>query len=382
VKIDNYSVAMNAQYYNVEFRETEASLSNITQNFTKEEPKEATKIELTLAQTQDVNRQLSQKLSKALLKNISNASQRLVGDRVELSSTYMESQSLNFSLSAFIQAEGKEIEVALDVSLSRSFVQKMSITMSLQGPLKDPLIISLDGTMPTLSSNSFSFDIDSDGKSDQISQLSSGNGFLVLDKNKNGIIDNGSELFGTKSGDGFTDLSKYDEDKNGWIDENDAIFDKLQIWQKTESEDKLIGLGEVGIGAIFLGNTETPFSLKSETNQLLGEIKKSSFVLFESGKAGVISQLDLAVENKTKESLSTVESIQKDISSLNLTKLYKSEDEGSVDTTDGKMQKIQAQIKALESDLRGAKESDKPGIQARIGVLFAQMMSLLEAELR
>ena len=382
MKIDNYSVAMNAQYYNVEFRETEASLSNITQNFTKEEPKEATKIELTLAQTQDVNRQLSQKLSKALLKNISNASQRLVGDRVELSSTYMESQSLNFSLSAFIQAEGKEIEVALDVSLSRSFVQKMSITMSLQGPLKDPLIISLDGTMPTLSSNSFSFDIDSDGKSDQISQLSSGNGFLVLDKNKNGIIDNGSELFGTKSGDGFTDLSKYDEDKNGWIDENDAIFDKLQIWQKTESEDKLIGLGEVGIGAIFLGNTETPFSLKSETNQLLGEIKKSSFVLFESGKAGVISQLDLAVENKTKESLSTVESIQKDISSLNLTKLYKSEDEGSVDTTDGKMQKIQAQIKALESDLRGAKESDKPGIQARIGVLFAQMMSLLEAELR
>ncbi len=39
-------------------------------------------------------------------------------------------------------------------------------------------------------------------------------------------INDGSELFGTSSGDGFKDLATYDEDENGWIDENDSIFSK------------------------------------------------------------------------------------------------------------------------------------------------------------
>lgn len=42
---------------------------------------------------------------------------------------------------------------------------------------------------------------------------------LSLDQNGNGEIDNGTELFGTKSGDGFADLARYDLDYNGWIDE-------------------------------------------------------------------------------------------------------------------------------------------------------------------
>jgi len=61
--------------------------------------------------------------------------------------------------------------------------------------LKDPLVLSFDGQMPTLSTKTFSFDIDSDGKSDQISQLNAGNGFLALDRNNNKKIDDGSELF-------------------------------------------------------------------------------------------------------------------------------------------------------------------------------------------
>ena len=379
MKIDNYSVAMNAQYYNLQLESTKASLSSENQNFTNEKSQDVSKVQLDETRTNRESLELSRELSKAVLKNVYNESQRLVGDRVEISSTYIEAQALNFSVAAFIQAEGKEIELTLDISLSRSFIQKTSITMQLNPQLQDPLVISLDGQMPTLSSKSFSFDIDSDGRSDQISQLSSGNGFLVLDKNNNGIIDNGNEFFGTKSGNGFADLSKYDEDKNGWIDENDAIFDKLQIWQKTDNEDKLIGLGEVGIGAIFLGNTATPFSLKSETNQLLGEIRKSGFILFENGKAGVISQVDLAVESKTKDGLTTVENMQKDINSRNLKEFYTDPEEKTGDI-DSKMQKLRAKIQSLEGDLRGAKDNDKPGIQARIGSLYAQMMALLETQ--
>ena len=54
--------------------------------------------------------------------------------------------------------------------------------------------------------------------------LGSGSGFLALDKNGNGKIDDGSELFGTKSGDGFADLAEYDSDGNGWIDEKGRVY--------------------------------------------------------------------------------------------------------------------------------------------------------------
>jgi len=68
----------------------------------------------------------------------------------------------------------------MDLFLSRSFVQILQISAELiNKSLKDPLIISLDGLMPSLSSNKFSFDIDSDGKRDQISLLKGGSGFLA-----------------------------------------------------------------------------------------------------------------------------------------------------------------------------------------------------------
>ena len=50
----------------------------------------------------------------------------------------------------------------------------------------------------------------------------------VFDRNGNGKADNGSELFGVASGNGFADLRRLDEDRNGWIDESDAAFDRLQ----------------------------------------------------------------------------------------------------------------------------------------------------------
>ena len=54
--------------------------------------------------------------------------------------------------------------------------------------------------------------------------------FLALDLNGDGRINNGSELFGALSGNGFADLAQYDSDANGWIDENDEIFQRLKVW--------------------------------------------------------------------------------------------------------------------------------------------------------
>ncbi len=379
MKIQNYAVAMSAQHYKLEFQQTQASLSTSTKDFTNDTTSHVDEIKLNQKPLNNSTDELTKELSKAIIKNIHSESQRIVGDSVEISTSYVEAQSLSYQVNAFIQADGKEIELSLDVNLASSFINKTSIEVSINSFLKDPLVISLDGTMPTLSSKTFSFDIDSDGINDQISLLNNGNSFLAFDKNKNGKVDDGSELFGTKSGDGFKDLSRYDDDENGWIDENDLIFDKLRIWQKTDTKDKLIGLGEVGIGAIFLGNTATPFSLKSNSNELLGEIRKSGFVLFENAKAGIASQIDLAV--KVKESVSYVEDMQKNLKKLNLDNLYTKKQDNSDDSEDDRMEKLQAKIKALEVKLRKADNADKPAIQAQIGALFAQMMALLETEL-
>ena len=124
-------------------------------------------------------------------------------------------------------------------------------------------------------------------------------GVVYEDLNGNGVVDGGSELFGTESGDGFGDLARFDSDGNGWIDENDPIFKGLRIWSKTEGEDRLIALGEAGIGAIYLGAARTDYTLRGESAAALGQLRQTGFFLKEDGDAGLIQQIDLAVEEST-----------------------------------------------------------------------------------
>lgn len=378
MRIDSYSVQISAQYYNLSLESTQASLKKDTQTFEKDNSLSVSDIKRD-SQKLDDNKELSVELSKAILQNINSESRKIINDRIEINTTSVEAQGLNFSISAKIMADAKEMDISFDLSLSRSFIQKTKMSVSLTAALlKDPLVISLDGKMPNLSSKKFSFDIDSDGKSDQISLLQRGNGFLALDKNNNGKIDDGSELFGTKSGDGFADLSKYDDDNNGWIDSNDKIFDKLRIWIKTDNKDELLGLGEVGIGAIFLGNTETPFSLKSNSNELLGEMRKSGMVLFESGRAGIISHIDMAVE--TKDSLNVFDAMKKNLSLENTTKIYANNQKSEFkngEEEDDMMTKLQKKIRILEAKLSNANGGEKVNIQTQINLLQTQMLSLL-----
>lgn len=379
MKVDNYAVSLNAQHFNVERNFTEAKLSRETENFHSSESSDIDKLEINSELVDNTYEELSQELSKAVLKNIALESRRSIRDTIEMSYTYEESQSLNFQVQAYIHSDSKEIELSLEVSLSRSFIQKTDISIENLKMLKDPLLLSFDGRMPSLSTKSFSFDIDSDGESEQISKPSVGSAFLAFDKNSNGVIDNGLELFGTQSGNGFADLKAYDDDKNGWIDENDAIFDKLRIWQKNDNGDRLIGLGQVGIGAIFLGSSETPFSLKSDSNELLGEMRKSGFFVYEDGQAGVMSQVDLIVSKETQDDLEKVEDLQKDFSYSNST--YKKESANSESFGDKQLEKLQKKLDALEAKLSSAKEEKREALQAQIAGVYAQMMAIVATKL-
>ena len=217
---------------------------------------------------------------------------------VTLEEIYTESQSLDVGMCGFIQTDSQQIQVDMNFSMSYSFVQKNQI---LKTQFYDPLVINFDGELPKLDDKCFSFDIDCDGDSEQLSLLKNGNGFLALDKNDNGKVDDGSELFGTQNGDGFADLRRYDSDKNGWLDENDPIFDRLRVWMKNGDKSELLALGEVGIGALYLGEAKGSFNLKNETNETLGKICSSGLYLNEDGTSGLLSQIDFARREPKEE---------------------------------------------------------------------------------
>lgn len=192
-------------------------------------------------------------------------------------------------------ADGREIEFGMDLKMERSYKETRSYEVTEAVTFKDPLIVNFDGTHAELSDNKFSFDLDADGEEELISYLINDGAMLALDKNKDGIINDGSELFGAQSGNGFADLAQYDEDGNGYIDEADAIFADLKLWTKTEDKDQLESLAERGVGAIYLGSTETPFDLKGEDNQQNGRVRASGFYLTEAGGVGNIQQIDMVV---------------------------------------------------------------------------------------
>ena len=211
--------------------------------------------------------------------------------------SFDEYEETNFSSVGTVKtSDGREINFNVDVSMSRNFSQYYRQEgLSIQA-MCDPLVINFDNSIAGLSDQKFYFDLDMDGEKEEISSLEKGNGFLALDRNADGIINDGTELFGAKNGDGFADLAQYDEDKNGWIDENDNIYDKLKIWIKnSDGEDILYSLKDKNVGAIYLGNQNTDYMIRSQsTGDLNGAIRKTGVFLYEDGTAGTLSHLDIA----------------------------------------------------------------------------------------
>lgn len=212
--------------------------------------------------------------------------------------TYEETETTSFSTQGKVMtSDGREISFQVDVGMSRSFYQEVyQKHVGLEPVMCDPLVINLDVGSAEVTDQKFYFDLDCDGKEDQISTLGAGSGFLALDLNGDGIINDGSELFGTSSGDGFYDLSKYDLDGNGWIDEADEVFDRLQIWvPSADGNGTCYKLKDKGVGAICLQNVSTDFTLQGENQQVNGAIRRSGVFLMESGQAGTIQHVDLAM---------------------------------------------------------------------------------------
>ena len=214
--------------------------------------------------------------------------------------TYSETEETGFHANGRACTEdGRTIDFNINILMSRSYMEYMNVSIpTMADALCDPLVVNIGSDTADVRDQTFKFDLDADGTEDEISMLGKGSGFLALDKNGDGKINDGSELFGTKSGDGFGDLREYDSDGNGWIDENDDVFSKLKVWCKDENgKDILMDLKGADIGAIFLGEQQTEFSLGGADGYRDGVIRSTGVFLREStGAAGTVQHVDLSLK--------------------------------------------------------------------------------------
>ncbi|OQS40628.1 hypothetical protein [Chromobacterium haemolyticum] len=227
--------------------------------------------------------------------SVPQSQQARAGGELKQTVDYQESESLAFSAKGSIKTQdGREFNFALDVQMSRSFEYHSSSTIQFgNGKATDPLMLSLGNDAGSFSGASVSFDLQSNGKQTQLPFINNG-GWLALDRNGDGKINDGKELFGTQSGNGFADLAKLDGNGDGVLDDGDAAFAQLKLWSGRDGDkDQLMGLKELGIGAILLPSVDSPFSIKNADNQSQADIRRSGVYLTEDGRAGRVSQVDV-----------------------------------------------------------------------------------------
>ena len=150
-----------------------------------------------------------------------------------------------------------QLEFRFEISVSAQFTFQ-----ELQGEVQqaDPIILDINGNGFDLTNyrDGARFDILGNGRAVPSAFVTGGDAFLAIDRNGDGIINSGRELFGDQNGaaDGFEELRKLDGNGDGVIDRHDADFDKLLLWRdngngRTEPGE-LVSLRDAGIASISL----------------------------------------------------------------------------------------------------------------------------------
>lgn len=166
-------------------------------------------------------------------------------------------------------------------------------------PPKDPLIIDLGREKIELTTvkDGVYFDLDRNGLAEKTAWTTGEDGFLALDRNGNGVIDDGGELFGDRvtlkdgsnPSSGFEALAEFDDNGDGVIDKKDKIFSDLLVWvdknhDGISTEDELMTLEELGIKSISLDHEN------ENTNNNGTLVTESANVTFEDGSVRKISE--------------------------------------------------------------------------------------------
>jgi len=191
----------------------------------------------------------------------------------------------------------------------------------LQGPntkYRDPLAIDLDGdgVIRTSSNktNGVFFDHDGNGFAESTGWISAQDGLVVWDRNGNGRIDSGSELFGdnsllrsgAKASGGLQALSEWDSNKDGRIDEADVHFGDLRIWRDVNQDgvsqvNELKTFSEAGIASFSLA-----FDVTNEGPDASGnsKVRVGSFTRVD-GSSGLAGEIALRRDTALSVSVSS-----------------------------------------------------------------------------
>ena len=170
----------------------------------------------------------------------------------------------------------------------------------------DPLVLDLDGSGIQITSltNGFHFDSNNNGFAVQTAWITEGDGFLAIDLNGNGRIDNGSEIVGmqpsgTPASDSFIALASYDFNHDGVINSSDAVFSDLRVLKSDGSIEQLGGLGieSINLQRSNVGTTDASGSIQNS----IGTFR------FADGTIGSIASFTLAQDTLDTEFLNEVQ---------------------------------------------------------------------------
>lgn len=140
-----------------------------------------------------------------------------------------------------------------------------------------PILVDVSGNgfLLTDRAHGVRFDLDRDGQPEQLpwTDQSGDEAWLALDRNGNGVIDDGGELFGNYSPqppsqdpNGFLALAEFDRrdsggNEDGWIDESDSVFAELRLWRDINHDgvsqpNEMRGLDVAGVRRMALEHRE------------------------------------------------------------------------------------------------------------------------------
>jgi hypothetical protein len=171
---------------------------------------------------------------------------------------------------------------------------ELNVTVNAEPQKTDPLALDMasNGFSSSGPSGAVRFDLDGDGKRERISVPTGDDALLALDRNDNGRIDDGRELFGDQHGaaNGFAELGKYDDNQDGRIDSQDAVFQRLSLLRfDAQGRQSSQSLSQAGVAAIDLQARDVQIALGA-----YDQIAQLGRFEFSDGRSGQAADLLLA----------------------------------------------------------------------------------------
>ncbi|HEX2548054.1 MAG TPA: hypothetical protein VHL79_24430, partial [Ramlibacter sp.] len=186
-------------------------------------------------------------------------------------------------------------------------------------PPQDPLVLDLNGngiqTVGLDGASSVLFDHDGDGVRTGTGWIAGDDGILVLDRNGNGAVDSGRELFGDNTplpdgsvaSNGFEALAQHDTNGDGQIDAQDPTFHSLRVWQDLNQNgvseaNELRTLDALGVRSIGVQAISTNIWLGNGNTQVYsGTFTRTDGTSGQSGSAELTGSLLLAANHFYRE---------------------------------------------------------------------------------